>query len=261
MQSTSEQLRTSRTSDESEPVVLVVGGSQGIGRSIGLAYARRGARVVAVARTASVLASLAEEAAAAGLTMGTLVADISEDGAPEQVVDTVVDTHGRLDNVVYAAATTRRKPSLTVPPSDFVDGLHVNATAAFLTAQAAARRMVDTGGGSIVTIGSLNGMRGMAGTAMYSAAKGALVSMARCLAVEWAPLGVRVNVIVPGFIETEAPGKAFRDPTIRAEMLARIPMGSFGTPDDIAEAAYFLGSPSARYVTGQTLVIDGGAAA
>jgi 3-oxoacyl-[acyl-carrier protein] reductase len=261
MPATSDRLGASSANGDDHPVVLVVGGSQGIGRSIGLAYARRGARVVAVARTGSVLTALEGDAAAMGLTMGTLVADISEDAAPEQVVDAVVSSHGRLDKVVYAAATTRRKASLTVPASDFVDGLHVNATSAFLTAQAAARRMVDTGGGSIVTIGSLNGMRGMAGTAMYSAAKGALVSMTRCLAVEWAPLGIRVNVIVPGFIETEAPGKAFRDPTIRAEMLARIPMGSFGAPEDIAEAAFFLGSQSARYITGQMLVIDGGAAA
>jgi len=121
--------------------------------------------------------------------------------------------------------------------------------------------MVHTGGGSILIIGSLNGMKGIPATAMYSAAKGALVSMSRCLAVEWASLGIRVNVIVPGFIETESPGKAFRDPALRSSMLERIPMASFGSPDDVATAATFLGSPDARYITGQSLVIDGGAAA
>jgi NAD(P)-dependent dehydrogenase (short-subunit alcohol dehydrogenase family) len=241
-------------------VVLVVGGSQGIGRGIALAHARRGASVVAVARTTEALDALAKEAAAEGLLLTTQTADITEPGSPRHVVDTVVDQHGRIDAVVYAAATTRRKPSLDVPGSDFADGLHLNLTSAFLTAQAAARHM-GTDGGSILTIGSLNGLQGIAATAMYSAAKGALVSMSRSLAVEWAPLGIRVNVIVPGFIETENPGKAFRDPGLRSWMLDRIPMGSFGTPGDVAAAAAFLGSPDARYITGQVLVIDGGAAA
>jgi NAD(P)-dependent dehydrogenase (short-subunit alcohol dehydrogenase family) len=236
----------------------VVGGSQGIGRGIALAHARRGDTVVAVARTTKVLDAFEKESAAQGLSITTQTADITEPGAPQRVVDAVVDRHGRIDAVIYAAATTRRKPSLDVPGSDFVDGLHLNITSAFLTAQAAAKHMAGSGG-SILSIGSLNGLRGIAATAMYSAAKGALVSMSRSLAVEWAPLGIRVNVIVPGFIETENPGKAFRDPGLRSWMLDRIPMGSFGSPDDIATAAAFLGSPDARYITGQVLVIDGGA--
>lgn len=247
--------------DGRAPIVLVVGGSQGIGRSIGLAHAQRGATVVAVARNTEVLKALEKEAAAKGLSITTQTADITDAAAPQRVVDAVVDSHGRIDAVVYAAATTRRKPSLTVPSSDFVEGLHLNIISAFLTAQAAAKHMTQTGGGSILTIGSLNGMQGIPGTAMYSAAKGALVSMSRCLAVEWAPLGIRVNVIVPGFIETENPGKVFRDPALRSWMLERIPMGSFGSPDDVAAAATFLGSPDARYITGQVLVVDGGAAA
>jgi 2-deoxy-D-gluconate 3-dehydrogenase len=249
------------TIDGRAPVVLVVGGSQGIGRSIGLAHARQGAAVVAVARTIEVLRALEKEASAHGLSITTQTTDITDADAPQRVVDAVVDSYGRIDAVVYAAATTRRKPSLTVPGSDFVEGLQVNITSAFLTAQAAAKQMTRTGGGSILFIGSLNGMKGIPGTAMYSAAKGALVSMSRCLAVEWAPLGIRVNVIVPGFIETESPGKAFRDPALRSLMLERIPMESFGSPGDVATAAVFLGSPDARYITGQSLVIDGGATA
>jgi NAD(P)-dependent dehydrogenase (short-subunit alcohol dehydrogenase family) len=243
------------------PVVLVVGGSQGIGRGIALAHARRGACVVAVARTAEALEMLEKESAAQGLAITTLIGDITEPGSPQRVVDAAVDRHGRLDAVVYAPATTRRKPSLDVPGSDFAEGLHLNLTSAFLTAQAAARHMVRTAGGSILFIGSLNGAQGIAATAMYSAAKGALVSMSRSLAVEWAPHAIRVNVVVPGFIETENPGKAFRDPGLRSWMLDRIPLGTFGSPEDVATAAAFLGSPDARYVTGQVLVVDGGVAA
>lgn len=249
------------TASQDTPVVLVVGGSQGIGRGIALAHARRGAAVVAVARTTEVLEKFEQESAAEGLSITTLSADITEPDSPQRVVDATADRHGRLDAVVYAPATTRRKPSLDVPGSDFTEGLHLNLTSAFLTAQAAARHMARSGGGSILSIGSLNGTQGIAVTAMYSAAKGALVSMSRSLAVEWAPLGIRVNVLVPGFIETENPGKAFRDPDLRAWMLDRIPLGSFGSPGDVAAAAAFLGSPDARYITGQVLVVDGGVAA
>lgn len=249
------------TASQDTPVVLVVGGSQGIGRGIALAHARRGAAVVAVARTTEVLEKFEQESAAEGLSITTLSADITEPDSPQRVVDATADRHGRLDAVVYAPATTRRKPSLDVPGSDFTEGLHLNLTSAFLTAQAAARHMARCGGGSILSIGSLNGTQGIAATAMYSAAKGALVSMSRSLAVEWAPLGIRVNVLVPGFIETENPGKAFRDPDLRAWMLDRIPLGSFGSPGDVAAAAAFLGSPDARYITGQVLVVDGGVAA
>lgn len=245
----------------SSGTVLVVGGSQGIGRSIGLAFAGRGANVVVVARRPEPLRELEKQAHERGLQIEGLSADIAESASPRRVVQHVLERYGTVNVLVNAAATTRRKASLTVPAEDFTEGLHLNVTAAFLTSQAAAEAMSAAGGGCIITIGSLNGMKGIPNTAMYSAAKGALVSLTRCLAVEWAPMGIRTNVIVPGFIETENPGKAFRDPALRSWMLDRVPTRSFGRPDDVAAMALFLASDEARYVTGQVMIVDGGASA
>jgi gluconate 5-dehydrogenase len=216
---------------------LVTGGGTGIGAGIGRCLAAAGARVVLAGRRQDVL-----------------------DQAAEQLAGEAHTAHGPVQILVNNAGNHFREPAEQVGDDDFNALLDVHVAGAFTLTRELGRRMLERGDGSIVFIGSLNGFIGMPNVVGYSAAKAALNGMARALAVEWADRGVRVNVIASGWIDAGISKRAFAEDASRRERaLARTPMHRFGEPEDIGWAAVYLCSTAARFVTGTTLHVDGGA--
>ncbi len=224
-------------------VALVTGGLSGIGAAVARRFAEEGATVV-----------VADIAAGEGDALRMDVADAAQVGAGFTAVEA---RHGRLDLLVHCAGIARDIPFLETPLAVFDQVVAVNLRGTFLVCQAAARMMARTGAGSIVTIGSVSGMRGNVGRAAYGASKGGVATMTQVMAVDLAGHGVRVNCIAPGPVET-AMVAAVHDAEIRAAWTQAIPLARYGTPEEIAAAALFLCSDEASFVTGHVLAVDGG---
>jgi 2-dehydro-3-deoxy-D-gluconate 5-dehydrogenase len=238
-------------------VALVTGGGRGIGAAMARALAGAGALTVLTSRGEDQLRAVAGEISTAGGRADVLPADLSGEQAPG-LVDEVIRRHGRLDVVVHAAGNQVRKPPLEVTLADWDAVLDVHLRAAFSLAQAAGRHMADRGSGSIIFVGSMTSTRfGSPSTLPYAAAKSGLLGLARSLAVGLGPRGVRVNTVLPGFIGTEMTREADRRPE-RIAIMSRAPGGAPGTPGDLGGVAVFLASDAARYVTGETIAVDGG---
>lgn len=240
-------------------VAVVTGGATGIGFAIARALAGAGARVVLSSRSAGP----GEEAAGAlrgeGLSAQFVPCDVSEPESVDRLVRGVLDEHGRLDAMVTSAGRIIVKPALEIT-ADELDGLlavHVRGT--FICAQAAARAMIDGGGGGkILFISSTLAERAVPNQSAYIAAKGGVVSLARALAIEWAPHSIQVNALGPQLTRTPLTEGLYADPEKMKTVLARTPAGRAGEPEDVAGAAVFLCSPASDYLTGQHIVVDGG---
>jgi NAD(P)-dependent dehydrogenase (short-subunit alcohol dehydrogenase family) len=249
----------------SERVCLLVGGGGGIGAACALAYAREGAIVV----VADINRELAETAAAsvrdAGGESWSRELDALEQGALEGLVAEVVHRHARLDVCHNLTSTTVLAPSVELSLADFSRVFEATVLAQFAGAQAAARQMIAAGeGGSIINMSSIGGHGGLPRRAAYTASAAAIVNLTKTLAVEWAPHRIRVNAIAPAWIMTDAlrgynesyPGVLDFD-----ALEARIPLGRFGGVEEIAEVAVFLASAASSFVTGTTILADGGVTA
>jgi 2-deoxy-D-gluconate 3-dehydrogenase len=238
---------------------LVTGAGRGLGSGMAKALATAGAQVVLVSRSEDQLKTVAEEITAAGGTAGILAWDLGDGASAADLVGEVVRRFGRLDVVVHAAGNMVRQPAgdLSAEDWDSVVGLHLRG--AFLLSQATARHLKETGrDGSIILVGSLTSQRaGIPGTVAYGAAKSGLLGMMRTLAVEWAPDGIRVNLIAPGFFPTALNADVEETPARRA-LLGRVPMGRLGTPEDLGGTAVFLASDASGYITGEAITVDGG---
>lgn len=240
-------------------VALVTGAGGGIGRVLAWALAEAGARVAAHDRTSDALRPARDLSVAAGPPMSEHVADLASVEACGQLVAEVHAEHGRLDVLVNCAATVARTSIADTDADSFDHVVAVDVRAPYLLSQAAHARMREQGGGSIVNIGSVNAFFGLASVSAYGLSKAALTQFTRVAAVEWAPDGVRVNCITPGFIETPMNAKAlWGDERRRAWILDRVPMARAGLPDDLVGALLFLASDASRFVTGQSIVVDGG---
>jgi 3-oxoacyl-[acyl-carrier protein] reductase len=236
-------------------VALVTGASRGIGRAIALGLARRGALVLAAARGANAQ-PVVDEIAAAGGRAEVVALDVTDGVAAAGVVSDIVARHGRLDILVNNAGITRDQLMLRMKRADWDEVIATNLTSAFTLCQAALKPMLKQRRGRIVAISSVVGQMGNAGQANYAASKAGLIGFCKSLAREVGSRHVTVNVVAPGFIETDMT-RALAAET-QAQWIAQVPLGRLGTPDDVASAVCFLASDEASYITGQILAVNGG---
>lgn len=239
-------------------VAIVTGASAGLGRLMAGGLVEAGCAVVLTARRAALLDDTADQLRALGGRVATLVGDVRDPAHPARVVDLADRAFGRLDGVVLNAGTSTLVPAEQEDIPAFRDVLEVNLVAPMALAAAAAPAM--TGGGWMITMSSILGRRAGTGggVAAYSSSKGAVEQLTRELARQWAPRGIRVNCIAPGYFPTELNAPMVAAPGRLEAMLARAPMRRAGTPADITGLAVFLASPAAAFVTGHVLACDGG---
>ena len=237
-------------------IAIVTGASRGIGRGIALALANAGAHVVCAARDQAKLDGVVAEIAAAGGKASAHVADVSSRESIDALITTTAAAHGRIDILVNNAGITRDTLLLRMKPADWDDVINTNLTSVFATTQAVMKPMLKQRAGSIINIGSVVGLTGNAGQANYAAAKAGLIGFSKSVAREVASRGIRVNVITPGFIDTDMT-HAMPEAAKQA-LLGSIPLGRTGSPDDIAGLVCYLASDVSAYVTGQTISVDGG---
>ncbi len=230
---------------------VVSGGSGGIGSAIARGLAAQGATVVVVDADARA------ETVAAECGGSAVVADLTDEDAPQFVLDRVLDATGRLDVLVNAAGIQVRTTALDITPGDWDRLLAVNLTAAYRLIQAAAKPLA-AAQGSVVNIASLSADRAVPGIVPYGATKAALVQLTKGLAVELGPLGVRVNAVAPGYVTTPMTAAVLDQSEFRERVLARIPLGRLADGEAIADVVAFLVSDAARYVTGVVIPVDGG---
>jgi NAD(P)-dependent dehydrogenase (short-subunit alcohol dehydrogenase family) len=242
-------------------VAIVTGGGRGLGEHMARGLAGAGAAVVLCSRKVEACAEVAAEIEDAGGRALALACDVSEEADAGRVVDATLEAFGRIDVLVNNSAVTWGAPPEEMPIEKLDQVLSVNVRGAFVMSQRAGRAMLDAGrGGSIINIASVAafkaGRPGGLQAAGYAASKGAVISMTRDLAGSWADRGIRVNCIAPGWFPTRM-SQAVLD-RAGEQLLATIPLGRFGEAGDIAGAAVFLASDASAYVTGHTLMVDGG---
>ncbi|MBB4689199.1 SDR family NAD(P)-dependent oxidoreductase [Amycolatopsis jiangsuensis] len=242
------------TFDLTGKVAWVTGAGKGLGRAIAAALADAGATLALTSRTR---ADLDELAAAAGSAL-VLPGSVSEPGFADSCVTAIADRFGRLDVAVTAAGISpsfRRSEDST--DADWAHILDVNLTGTYFCARAAGRRMLEQGSGSIITVSSVHARSGFDRIAAYAASKGGVEALSRVLAVEWAPRGVRVNVLAPGYFHTGL-SEGLVSSKWNERIHTNIPQGRIAGPPELGGAAVYLASDAATYTTGSTLTVDGG---
>jgi 2-deoxy-D-gluconate 3-dehydrogenase len=240
-------------------VAVVTGASRGIGAAIAIGLADAGAAVGLLARDAASLAGVAERVRAGGGRAEVAAADVTDREALAAALDTLTDALGLPDVVVNNAGGTRfSAPLVDVGVDGWVATMRLNLEAVLAVCQHLGPRMLARGSGSVINVASVAGVTGTPGMGHYGAAKAAVISLTRTLAVEWAPQGVRVNALLPGWVATDLTDFARRRPEVEDQLLARVPMGRWGEPAELVGPAVFLASDASSFMTGQTLVVDGG---
>jgi NAD(P)-dependent dehydrogenase (short-subunit alcohol dehydrogenase family) len=237
-------------------IVLVTGGTSGLGYAIAGAFVAHGATVVIIGRDPDRLARARKEL---GGNLTALSCDLRDIDRFPALIGEIRESLGEIDVLVNNAGVNLKKEAVAVTDREYGDIIQTNQTAVFALAREVAKPMLDRGNGSIIMISSMAAHYGIPGVIAYTAAKSAVEGMTRALAVEWSPRGVRVNCIAPGFIATPMSAKALdADAARRNRVLARTPMGRLGEPSDVANAALFLASSQAKFITGVVLPVDGG---
>jgi NAD(P)-dependent dehydrogenase (short-subunit alcohol dehydrogenase family) len=241
-------------------VAIVTGASQGLGAAIALRLAGAGYDLAVTELSAAPLERIVEQLQAAGARAVPLVLDITSQASIETAMSEAARAFGALDVLVNNAGVTLRRLAIDVTREEWQAVMDVNLSGTFFMSQQFAKQLVAAGQkGCIVSLASTHGIVALAERSTYGIAKGAIVHMTRVLAYEWAQHGIRVNAIAPGPIETPSRAAYFdANPGTREAMLKRVPIGAFGSENDVAGAVAYLASDDARYVTGQTLILDGG---
>jgi NAD(P)-dependent dehydrogenase (short-subunit alcohol dehydrogenase family) len=248
--------------DVSGKVVLVTGGTSGIGRAIALGFAEAGAKVVAGSTNPDKVAAIAKEL---GSGHHAVQMDVASESSVRNAVDEAARKFGRLDVVVNAAGVIMRKPSLELATEDFERIVRVNLTGSFVVCREAARVMKEQSPqgshgerGNIVLIASLNSFISLSEVLAYACSKSGVLGLVRGLANEWGNIGIRVNGIAPGVIPTDLNRPLIEGTPRGASLKGHTTLGRFGDADELVGAAIYLASPSASYVTGETIIVDGG---
>ena len=241
-------------------VALVTGASRGLGQRMAVALARAGAELAVTSRDPESLESVRAEIEALGRRALRLELDVRDHDSIRRAVGAALEHYGRIDILVNNAGCNRRKPALEVTWDDWNLVLDTNLRGAFFVAQAVAPTMIERGYGRIVNIGSLTSVFGYAEVGPYSASRGGVKQLTMSLADEWGRHGVTVNCLAPGWFHTAQTDALFQSEEWVASLRERIPLGRTGEPPDLDGAVVFLASDASAYVTGQTLLVDGGMA-
>jgi meso-butanediol dehydrogenase/(S,S)-butanediol dehydrogenase/diacetyl reductase len=236
-------------------VAIITGGGSGIGKAIALAFIREGAKVVIVGRGGKKLEAAAAEIGGDCLAVN---ADVSTASEVEKLVSAALDKFKRINILVNNAAVLLPGTAESLTEEEFDQTLAINVRGLWLVSRAVLPHMRASGGGSIVNIGSVLSLVGTRNRVAYAASKGAVVAMTKAMALDHAGENIRVNCICPGIVETEMVAKFSTDENARRQRVALHPMGRFGQPGEIANAAVFLGSDESGWTTGSVLIIDGG---
>ena len=240
-------------------LAFVTGAGRGLGRAGALALAGAGANLTLVSRTRSQLEETAAAVERLGRNALVATADTRNRKEVEAAVRAAVEAFGRIDILFNNAGTNIRKNVVDMPDEDWQTIMDTNVKGAFLVVRAVARQMVRQGSGAIINMSSMSAMSAEPTKAVYAASKGAIALLTKGLALELAPHGIRVNAIAPGYMLTSlVKGGLEADVERKKRVLARIPLGRLGEPEEIGGALVFLASDAARYITGATITIDGG---
>lgn len=246
--------------DCSGKVVLITGGSRGLGKAMAEGLGQAGAKVAIVARREKWLREAESELSEQGIPTIAESCDILDEEGMREVVDRVTQEWGEIDVLVNNAGITWGAPALEMPMEKWRDVLEVNLTGTFIVTRIVGERMVERGSGSIINISSVGGLRGLDSTIQnaigYNTSKGGLISFTRDLATKWAPEGVRVNALVPGMFPTRM--TEWMEGEAEEAFLDETPMGRPAELDELKGPAIFLASDASSYVTGQILPVDGG---
>ncbi len=237
-------------------VAIITGGSQGIGEAIAHRFAAAGVAVAICAQRAERVEAAVDRLRAQGAQALGVAADVRNPDDVTKFVDATLERFGRLDILINNAGTGQIRDSLTLDLASWRDVLDTHLTGALLMSQAAARAMIARGtGGVILNIGSIHSVLGMPKRAAYVTAKHGLIGLTRTLACEWAPHGVRVLMLAPGYIDTR---REIKVDFTEADIARRTPLGRFGTVEEVAEVTVFLCSPRASFLVGPVILADGG---
>lgn len=235
-------------------VVLVSGGSRGIGRAIAAGFVRRGATVIITGREQATL----EETAHAIGGARAMVCDVANPQAIDALARQVIADFGHVDTLLNVAGVNRRMLAEQLSEADYDFVMDINLKGPFLLSVAIGKHMLARGQGNQINIVSLNNDRPLRGVLPYAASKAALGHITRSLAMEWGPRGVRVNAIAPGFVLTDLTRKLWSQPKMQDWGMANTPLRRLGEPDDMVGTALFLASAASSFMTGQVLYVDGG---
>ncbi len=237
-------------------VVIVTGGARGIGREIALAFASYGAKVAICDLNEEALKESAQDIEKSGGESLFVIANVVDDKDVQSVIDKVVDKWGRVDILVNNAGITRDNLLLRMKEEDWDAVLAVNLKGIFLMTRSVAKVMVKQRSGKIINIASVVGVMGNVGQANYSASKGGVIAFTKTVAKELASRGINVNAVAPGFIKTKMTEVLSEE--VKKRLMDNIPLRRLGEPRDVANACLFLASSLADYITGQTILVDGG---
>jgi len=238
---------------------LVTGASRGIGRAIAMGLAEAGAEVALNGRDAETLDGVRGEIELLGGKAVVVSADVTDRDAVHAMVGAALETLGAIDIVVNnAGGTAFMVPFGNLRFDGWTKVMRLNTESVVHVCQAVGPHLLERGTGSVINVASVGAMRGTPGLSPYGASKAAVLSLTRSLAMEWAPVGVRVNALCPGWTATDLNRNMWENEQISAAMMATVPMGRWGRAEEMTGAAVFLASDAASYVTGQAIVVDGG---
>jgi len=237
-------------------VTLITGSARGIGKQIAATFAQEGATIIISDINGDAAAATAKEFVKNSVEASSFACDVTKMQSVEEMVNKILDKYGRIDILVNNAGITRDNLLLRMSESEWDAVVNTNLKGTFTCTKIITKAMLKARSGKIINIASIIGIRGNAGQANYAASKAGIIGFTKSVAREFASRGITANAVAPGYIQTEMTDKL--NEKAREEIFKQIPLGKLGTPTDVANVCLFLASSEADYITGQTIVVDGG---